>query len=174
MTLRVVRDDDELFATYTLEGTPFAFPDGDWPGGKHPWHGRAAWEGPGVLALHRPGEPYAVWVFWERPERKLACWYVNLQAPFRRTPGGFDTLDHDLDVVVEPDGRIWLKDSEALDAHAAEGRWTQAEVAAIRTEGERLVGELASGRRWWDESWAEWTPDPDWAPTPLPEGWDVG
>jgi hypothetical protein len=172
-TVRIVRDDDELLVTYMVEGTPFAFPDGNWPGGKHPWHGRKGWEGPGVLALHRPGDTCAVFAFWEEPGHRLACWYVNLQAPFRRTAFGFDTLDHDLDIVVEPDGSWWLKDSEVLDAHAAEGRWTKEEVAAIRADAGRLAAELAAGRRWWDEAWAHWMPPPGWAPTPLPEGWDV-
>jgi Protein of unknown function (DUF402) len=172
MTVRVVRDDADLLVTYTPEGSPFAFPDGDWPGGRHPWHGRTGWEGLGVLAIHRPGDPYAVFAFWEEPGRRLACWYVNLQEPFRRTPIGFDTLDHDLDIVIEPDGRWWLKDSELLDAHAAEGRWTSEDVAAIRGDADRLTAELAGGR-WWDEAWADWMPPAGWKPAPLPEGWDV-
>jgi hypothetical protein len=47
----VVRDDDELLATYIAPGTPFTFQPGLWPGatGRHPWHGRDAWEGNGVL-----------------------------------------------------------------------------------------------------------------------------
>lgn len=172
-TVRVVSDDEALLATFLPEGTPFAFPDGRWPGGRHPWHGRAGWEGHGVLQLQRPGDAYAVWVFWEGPDRELACWYVNLQEPFRRTAAGIDTYDQELDIVVEPDGSWAFKDVDELELRIREGRFTEAEAAGIRAEGERLAGELAAGRRWWDEAWAGWLPDPAWGPTPLPEGWDV-
>ena len=78
-----------------------------------------------MLALHRPGDAYAVFVFWEGPERRLACWYVNFQDPFRRTAIGFDTLDHELDLVVEPDGSRWLKDEDSLDLRVADGRFSR-------------------------------------------------
>ena len=53
----VVQDEPELLATYLAEGTPFHFPEGDWPTaeGHHPWHGRECWQGHGVLMLQRPG-----------------------------------------------------------------------------------------------------------------------
>jgi hypothetical protein len=86
----VVRDEPELLATYIPEGTPFTFPEGDWPieGGRHPWAGRERWTGHGCLMVQRPGEAHAVWVFWHGPERAFHGWYVNLQDPFRRTPEG--------------------------------------------------------------------------------------
>jgi hypothetical protein len=170
-TVRVVRDDD-LLVTYTPTGTPFAFPDGNWPGGRHPWHGRSAWTGHGVLALHRPGDAYAVFIFWEGPERRLACWYVNFQDPFRRTTIGFDTLDHELDLVVEPDGSRWLKDEDSLDLRVADGRFTAAEADAIREEAARLEAELTARGRWWD-GWAEWQPPPGWTAAELPAGWEA-
>ena len=171
-TVRVVRDDD-LLVTYTPTGTPFAFPDGNWPGGRHPWHGRSAWTGHGVLALHRPGDAYAVFVFWEGPERRLACWYVNFQDPFRRTAIGFDTLDHELDLVVEPDGPRWLKDEESLDLRVADGRFTAAEADTIRDEAARLEAELTARGPWWDDGWAEWQPPPAWTAAGLPAGWEA-
>jgi hypothetical protein len=82
----VVRDEPELLATYIPEGTPFRFPDGDWPTptGVHPWHGRKRWQGHGVLMLQRPGEAHAIWVFWHGPERAFRGWYVNLGMEGRR------------------------------------------------------------------------------------------
>ena len=77
----VVEDTPELLASYIPEGSPFRFPAGDWPtrNGLHPWHGKERWHGHGVLMLQRPGESYAIWVFWFRPEREFRGWYVNLQ-----------------------------------------------------------------------------------------------
>jgi hypothetical protein len=65
----VVRDEPDLLATYTAEGTPFTFPPGEFPtpDGRHPWHGRRCWHGHGVLMLQRPGEAHAIWVFWQGP-----------------------------------------------------------------------------------------------------------
>jgi hypothetical protein len=105
----VVCDEPELLATYMPEGTRFHFPDGPWPTatGLHPWHGRGAWEGHGVLMLQRPGEAHAVWVFWEGPDRDFAGWYVNLQEPFRRRTRGYDTQDLELDIWIPAGSGTW-------------------------------------------------------------------
>jgi len=51
----VVADEPDVLATYLPEGAQFAFP-GDGHGlGPHPWQGRGAWNGHGVLMLQRPG-----------------------------------------------------------------------------------------------------------------------
>jgi hypothetical protein len=171
MAVRVVEDRDDLLATYTPEGTPFGFPEH--PFGPHPYHGKEAWHGHGVLALQRPGEAHSILVFWRGPEREFAGWYVNLQDPFRHTPIGIDTLDHVLDIWIPARGRWRWKDREGLEESVRAGRFTPEQAAAIRAEGERVAGELDAGRRWWDGGWAAWTPDRSWTPEPLPEGWDA-
>jgi hypothetical protein len=98
---------------------------------------------------------------------------VNLQAPFERTPIGYDTLDHELDIWIPAGGAWRWKDRERVEASIAAGRYTPEEGAAIFAEGERVARELDAGRRWWDDSWATWEPDPSWTPQPLPEGWDA-
>jgi hypothetical protein len=155
----VVRDEPELLATYLPEGAPFTFPPGP---DVHPWSTRTCWEGHGVLMLQRPGEPYAVWVFWQGSDREFAAWYLNLQEPFRRTPRGYDTQDLELDLVIHPDGRVEVKDDDLLDVRVHEGRFTEDQAREIRFIGERIRLELAAGRRWWDPWWALWEPDPGW------------
>jgi hypothetical protein len=164
--VRVVRDDDELLATYLARGAAFTFPPGDWPteDGLHPWHGKDAWEGNGVLMLQRPGEWYAIWIFWFGAEREFRGWYVNFQEPFRRTPAGYDTQDLELDLWVPVDGPWEWKDAELLDQRVREGRFTMPQVEAIRAEGDRVAALLDAGVRWWDDAWSSWTPD---------EGWDA-
>ena len=125
-----------------------------------------------MLQLQRPEEAHAVWLLWHGPKRTLGCWYVNLQAPFRRTAVGIDTQDHELDIVIQPRGEWRFKDEEWLDKWVELGRWTKAEVAAIRAEGDRIAAELEAGRRWWSESWADWEPDPGWRGGNLPDGWE--
>jgi hypothetical protein len=170
----VVEDSPDLLVTYLPEEATFGFPDGDWPGptGRHPWHGRGAWEGHGVLMLQRPWESYAVWHFWDGPERAFAGWYLNLQDPFRRTAVGYDTQDLELDVWMPSHGSWSFKDEELLEVRVREGRFTRDEVASIRTLGDEIGAMLDRGEQWWDESWTTWRPDPAWRGPALPGGWE--
>ena len=157
----VVRDEPDLLASYLPEGARFTFPPGREP---HPWAGRGAWEGHGVLMLQRPGEAHAIWVFWDGPEREFAGWYVNFQEPFRRTDQGYDTQDLELDIWIPEGGECWhWKDAEKLDERIREGRYTREQVEQTLAEGRRVAAELDAGRRWWDPRWALFEPDPAWA-----------
>jgi hypothetical protein len=163
----VVRDDAGLLATHIPTDAPFRFPPGDWPtaDGLHPWAGKERWHGQGVLMLQRPDEAHAVWLFWQGKQREFRGWYVNLQRPFSRTAHGYDTQDLELDIWI-PVGASWRwKDEELLDVRVREGRFTAEQVDAIRESGRQIAAELDAGRRWWDGSWSEWKPDPEW-PTP--------
>lgn len=167
----VVSDEDDLLVLYMPAGSPLEFAH-DFFGAPHPWGRRKRWHGHGVLQLQRPAEMHSVWVFWDGPDRDFAAWYVNIQEPFRRTPIGVDTQDLELDIVVEPDGSWTVKDDDKLEAWVERGRYTEADVSAIRAEGARLIAELDAGRRWWSEDWASWEPDPEWQVPELPDGWD--
>jgi Protein of unknown function (DUF402) len=54
-----------------------------------------------TLRITRFEDAHSLWLFWRDGE--FMGWYVNLQAPLRPTPLGWDTRDHALDIVVEPD-----------------------------------------------------------------------
>jgi len=172
--VRIVEDRPGLLVSYLPERAPFGFPDGDWPGGLHPWHGRGGWQGHGVLMLQRPGESHGIWHFWEEPGRRFAGWYVNIQRPFTRTPIGYDTEDLELDIWI-PDGGSWQwKDLDALEDRVRDGRFTRDEVEAIKAEGLRIAADLDAGRRWWDERWRDFQPEPGWEPpAELPAGWNA-
>jgi hypothetical protein len=75
--------------------------------------------------------------------------------------------------VIEPDGAWRFKDEGLLDDWIRLGRWTEAEVEAIRAEGARVAAELEAGRRWWSNAWADWRPDPEWRGGDLPAGWET-
>ncbi|MCI0635525.1 MAG: DUF402 domain-containing protein [Actinobacteria bacterium] len=165
--VRVVEDSPQQIAVYIAEGTGYTFPPGAWPfGPEHPWVGRSGWVGHGVLVRHRPGAAHAIWHFWEEEDRRFACWYVNLQAPFARDGSGFDTHDHELDIVVTPDGTWEWKDEEKMDDWVRRGRYTRDEVVEIRAEGERVLAEWP-----FPTGWEEWTPDPAWPVPEMPNGW---
>lgn len=166
----VVEDTGEHLVTYTASGAPFTFPEGPWPtvDARHPWHGRSGWEGHGCLMVQRPGDHFAVWHFWEGPDREFACWYLNLQTAFVRTEGGYQTQDLELDLIVFEDGSHVVKDDEVLEDRVAEGRFSPELVAWIRTYGDQLVDRLKSEGVWWDRSWKDWLPDPRWGVSEFP------
>jgi Protein of unknown function (DUF402) len=151
----VVRDEPGLLVTYWPEGMPFTFPPAPLV---HPWTGRGGWQGNGMLALKRPDDAYSVRLFWEGPERRFACWYVNFEERYRRLPDGYETQDLELDIVVHPDGRWELKDDELLQERVREGRFTQDQADVTRADARCFVAELESAGPWWDAAWADWSP----------------
>jgi hypothetical protein len=175
MPVRVVVDREDLLALYVAEGTLLGFPPGSWPWeGRHPWDDgddNTRWQGHGLLTLHRPGAAHAVWIFWRGPKREFVGWYVNLAEPIRRTANGIDTLDHQLDICIWPDGTWTLKDEDQFEREVEDGRWSAEEATAIRAEGARVIAAVEAGERWWDKSWASWEPDPGWRALELPQGW---
>ena len=168
----VVEETPELLVTYLPEEAPLAFPPSA-DGRPHPWHGKRAWAGHGVLTLRRPGEAYSVWHFWDGAKRRFAGWYLNLEEPFRRTSIGYDTQDLELDVWI-PVGERWrFKDEEKLEERVHDGRYTAAQAAATRALGREIGAMLDRGERWWDADWAAFEPDPAWRAPEFPDGWET-
>jgi hypothetical protein len=169
----VIDDGPDQLALYLPEKAAMGFPEGPWPGGEHPWSGRHVWSGHGVVMLHRPQDAYAVWVFWSGPDRVFSHWYINLQAPYRRTNATIDTLDHELDLWSE-DGQHWhRKDDELLTQRVAEGKFTSAEAAEIRLAAADFLAQAAQDGPWWDLHWSEWIPPRGWIAPGLPMHWDL-
>lgn len=162
--VHVVEHSTDRLVSFTAPGAAFTFPEGQWPieGGRHPWAGNARWKGHGCLMLQPAGSDYAVWHFWDGPERDFVCWYINLQSAYVLNDSGYDTQDLELDIVVSPDGSWELKDDEVMDQRVGEGRFTAESVAAIRALGSELTARLDAGDLWWDTSWSNWQPDSSW------------
>ncbi len=125
-----------------------------------------------ILSFAWPGAGHAVLHFWDA-DWAPRSWYVNVEAPLRPFPLGFDTLDHDLDVVMAPDRSSWAWKDEEDVAHGVElGLYTPEDATAFRSEGERGVRRLLDREPPFDREWADWRPDPSWAIPELPDGWD--
>jgi len=162
---------------------------GIWPGAEGRWIARDAghnlerwgsdsppdphiWAWNRVLKTMRPGDAYSLDLFWDDASGDFLCWYVNLQAPFERSPFGFDTVDQALDVVVAPDGRWRWKDEDDLARCVELGYFAPEEAAEIRAEGERVIAALPGLI---PTGWEDWRPDPFWGVPVLPRGWaEVG
>ena len=109
---------------------------------------------------------------WEGSGRTLRFWYIDLQEPLRRTPLGFDTMDHLLDVVVSPDRLEWhWKDEDEFAEALALGRFSVEEASAIRAEGRRALQRLQDGAPPFAPAWESWRPPTDWPIPALPADW---
>lgn len=175
----MVHDGDDLWMLYIPTGVVWAAPADDHDAivaakmGGRDWTLRAqTWTGTHVLSFAWPGSGHAILHFWD--ERWAPrCWYVNVEAPLRRYDLGFDTLDHDLDLVVTPDRSAWeWKDEADVDLGVERGLYSPGDAIAFRREAERGLRRLRDREPPFDREWRDWRPDPSWPIPELPEGWD--
>ena len=161
----VVRDEPELVALWLPRGAPTKIPPGsgipgaDWT--LEDGHFRTS-----ALRLARPGAAHSILLFFD--DGTFRSWYVNIERPLRRSPAGFDYLDLELDVRVEPDGSWWLDDEDELAEAQRLGVLDAAEAAEVRAEAQRVVDEWP-----FPTGWEDWRPDAGWELPQLPPGWDV-
>ena len=148
------------------DGSSLRLPDRPWrlevrPRGDQP-----------ILSFAWPDTPYSV-LLWTAEDRRRV-WYVNLEDPIERTPIGFDTVDHALDVVIQLDRSSWRwKDEEELAEAVRDGLFSEAEAADFYVWGEAAVDHVLAGRPPFDRDWEDWRPDPDWPVPELGDGWDA-
>lgn len=121
-----------------------------------------------VLAVIQPGRSHAIQLHWEMPGWRFRQWYVNLQAPIERDEHGVRTTDHLLDLVVNPDFTWRWKDEDELAEGVDIGRVTPQDAERIRTEGERVLADLAARRPPFTSEYTGWRPDPAWECASIP------
>jgi hypothetical protein len=175
--LTMVRDADDAWMFYLPLGSRWLGPSGPKerlihrkaPGADWTVEERR-WTGAHVLSFAWPGAPAAVLHFWDESWSPTA-WYVNVEVPLRRFELGFDTFDHDLDIVIEPDRSSWRwKDEEVVAEGIRLGVYTQDEEAAFRRAAERALHRVLDREPPFDREWADWRPDPAWPVPVLPAG----
>jgi predicted RNA-binding protein associated with RNAse of E/G family len=129
--------------------------------------------GPSNLRLHVWGTSYSIIRSWDFEEDRATGWYVNLEAPWRRTVIGFDSEDLVLDLTVEGDLSAWAwKDIDELEWSVAVGKLSRDRADSVRKAGEDVVA-LLQGRQWpFVDDWSKWRPSPEWSVPTMPVGWD--
>ncbi len=128
-----------------------------------------------VLMLVKPGMAHAIYLMRDAGWGNLIRWYVNLQDPLRRTPIGYDTWDHLLDIEIRPDRTGWRwKDEEDLAEAVAAGLLTIDEALAARKEGEKVIRILEQNQPPFCDGWENWSPPKTWGIPLLPENWSLG
>ena len=179
----VVEDSSDLVALYLAIDTPIKRPVGKdglliprlqsyESQDPVPWQlGDGRWVEHSVLWLARPGEAHSTGLFWRGEDREFVGWYGDLQAPLVRTPVGFDTTDHVLDVQIAPDRRWNWKDEDEFAVVQHRGLISPVEATAIRAEGERVIAAAEQNGWPFDAGWEHWQPDPLWSTPALPDNW---
>ena len=123
------------------------------------------------LTIGTPAASHAVSLMFHGGGGPFLCWYVDLQEPFRRTPGGIVTCDQSLDIVIGPDKRWRWKDEDHLARSVELGWITEARARDLYREGEAVIEAARSGRPPFDERWTTWRADPTWGTPFLPDDW---
>lgn len=132
---------------------------------------RVRWSGTGILKLARPGEPWSVWLFWERDWR-FKNWYVNLEEPRSRWPGGVDSEDHFLDIAVHPDRSWEWQDEDEFAQAQQDGLLDAGQAERVRAAGAAAARLIAAWGRPFSDDWESWRPDSRWRTPQLPPDWD--
>ena len=132
------------------------------------------WWGNGVLRIAPAGMPWSIWLFWSTAtdrEWLFAGWYVNLENAHLRTDHDTFSSDHVLDVEIDADGAIHLKDEDELVAAIEQGRLSSEQAAQIERHADAAIASYEAGDWPFDAEWRDWRPDPAWT-TPVLAGLD--
>ena len=179
----VVKDTPEEMCVTLLPGTECVAPEGYLDGkdsAKRRWSFKEkdwklenyAWRTNRLLILLVPDTYYSTMFFWRADSNDFLLYYINFQLPFQRSHCGIDTLDLDLDLIINPDFSFRWKDEDdyqkAIDHEVIMPEWTQ----AIEIAKNEIFNKLEKRQYPYDGSWLNWMPDPNWLPPKLPENWD--
>ena len=182
-TVIVVKDTPEEIVLTLLPGTECIAPEGYLQGKdseKRRWNfkeknwqvERYSWRTNRLLLLMEPERYYSIIFFWNQESNAFLCYYMNFQLPFQRSHCGIDTLDLDLDLIINPDFSYEWKDvrdyQKAIESGIIFPEWIQ----GIERGKQEIFDRLEKRQYPFDGTWLNWKPNPNWSPPKLPENWD--
>ena len=182
----VVKDEPQETVLLLLPGAKCAFPAGyvswrnkDIPGETRWQEARHAdialreveWQTNRILIFLEPEKYYSCFLFWDQQTDQFGCYYINFQLPYRRSHCGFDTLDLDLDIVIDPQYNWKWKDVDEYQAGIQEGGILDEWVQGIQRSQAEVLDRITRHRYPLDGSWYHWRPDASWLPPTLPDRW---
>ena len=128
---------------------------------------RRPWRDRDILVLMTPGAAYSAWWFFRGGV--FDGWYVNLETPATRHPGGVDTTDLVLDVVVGADRSWRWNDADEFAARVGDPDYFDGATAErIRADGRRAAEMATAGIFPFDGTHVGFRPDPAWPAPTLP------
>jgi len=142
------------------------FMNRDWQLAKYTWQTNR------LLLIFEPEKYYSTILFWNHQRDDFLCYYINFQLPCKRNRCALDTLDLDLDLIVNPDFTHEWKDLDdyenAINHGVISSDWAK-EIDAARND---VLKRIEARQYPFDGSWLHWKPNPIWLPPTLPEDWD--
>ncbi len=183
----VVQDAPGETVLLLLPGAQCAFPEGYWHRRRNEdsAHGTRwqeaksnhlvlrefTWQTNRILMFLEPEKYYSCFLFWDHASDQFSCYYINFQLPYRTSHCGFDTLDLDLDIVIDPQYNWKWKDVKEYEEGIREGGIQDEWVKGIEQAQADVFDRINQRRYPLDGSWLSWRPDPTWVPPALPEKW---
>ena len=131
------------------------------------------WHTNRFLILLEPEKYYATIYIWKAATDEFMGYYINFQLPYRRSRLGFDTLDLDLDIVIEPNFEWTWKDMDEYQQKIQSGGIRLDWVNEIEHAKQEVFTRLEKRGYPFNSDWLNWRPDPNWTAPSLPENWDV-
>lgn len=183
-SVRVVKDTPEETALLVLPGAECAAPTGyiqDGHGAWNRWQETMAgsmqlekfiWHTNRFLILLEPEKFYSTIYIWNAASNEFVCYYINFQLPYQRTQLGFDTLDLDLDIVIEASREWQWKDVEEYERGIRMGGIQSDWAKNIELAKEEVFTRIENCAYPLDAYWMDWRPDPNWSAPKLPSNWD--
>lgn len=129
------------------------------------------WETNRLLMFLEPQKYYGTFYFWNQATDEFLCYYINFQLPYQRSHCGFDTLDLEIDLVIDPSFNWHWKDEDAYHAGIKAGCIQDQWVKEIKHAEQEILTKLRERRYPLDGSWLTWRPSANWNPPHLPERW---
>jgi hypothetical protein len=183
----VVKDQPDETVLLLIPGADCVFPEGYWRWKKNKDYSQGtrwqeakqenivyiefAWQTNRILIFLEPGKYYACFMFWDHASGQFNGYYINYQLPYVRSHCGFDTLDLDLDIVIDPQYRWEWKDEDHYQEGIRQGGIKSEWVAAIEESHAEVLSRIARRSYPLDGSWLDWQPDEEWGLPKLPEKW---
>lgn len=185
----VVKDKPEETVLLLIPGAQCAFPEGYWRWKKnrdysqgtrwqeakreHILHREFTWQRNRILMFLEPEKYYSWSIFWDHASNQFGCYYLNYQLPYQRSHCGFDTLDLDLDIVIDSEYNWEWKDEEDYRVGIREGSIQDEWVKGIEKSQEEVFDRINKHSYPLDSSWLEWQPSLTWLPPKLPKEWKI-
>lgn len=137
------------------------------------WHlAKYTWQTNRLLLIFEPEKYYSIIHFWNHVSGEFLCYYINFQLPFQRSHCGVDTLDLDLDLIINPDFSYEWKDVDDYQKAIECGIIPSECIQGIETAKPGILERIEKRQYPFNGSWLNWMPDSSWSPPRLPANWD--